>query len=144
MGNRKDLSNFDKRQNVMTRRQLPCISKMTPKRSLIGCSQYAVISTYQNWFIEWQLVNWQQGHGSPKLSDAHGIRKPFGKKAIHKRHRDTLGNARVGKLGSWHSYECYFNKHHVTQHCCRPLHVHPFAQQYPLMAVAYFKRILFS
>lgn len=28
----------------------------------VGCSQYAVVSTCQKWFMEGQPVNWPQGH----------------------------------------------------------------------------------
>lgn len=45
MGKRKDLSTFDKGQIVMAGRQGQCIYKMA---GLVGCSQYAVVSTYQN------------------------------------------------------------------------------------------------
>ncbi|KAM3919510.1 acidic leucine-rich nuclear phosphoprotein 32 family member E isoform 1-T1 [Leptodactylus fuscus] len=57
MGKRKDLSdltNFDKGQIVMAMRLGESISKTA---GLVGCSRYAVVSTYQSWSEEGQLGN---------------------------------------------------------------------------------------
>ena len=55
MGKRKDLRDSDKGQIVMARRLSQSISNTT---GLVGCSWYAVVSTYQKWSEEGQLVNW--------------------------------------------------------------------------------------
>ena len=72
MGKRKDLSDFDKGQIVMARRLGQSISKTA---GLVGCSWYAVVSTYQKWSKEGQPVNRRQGHGRPRLIDARGERR---------------------------------------------------------------------
>ncbi|XP_040268633.1 acidic leucine-rich nuclear phosphoprotein 32 family member E isoform X2 [Bufo bufo] len=60
MGKRKDLSdlsNFDKGQIVMAMRLGESISKTA---GLVGCTRYAVVSTYQNWSEEAQPGNRRQ------------------------------------------------------------------------------------
>ncbi|KAK3526719.1 hypothetical protein QTP70_032131, partial [Hemibagrus guttatus] len=69
MGKRKDLSEFDKGQIVMARRLDQSISKTA---ALVGCSRSAVVSIYQKWSKEGTVVNRRQGHGRPRLIDAHG------------------------------------------------------------------------
>ncbi|MCI4382235.1 hypothetical protein PGIGA_G00012650 [Pangasianodon gigas] len=54
MGKRKDLSDFDEGQIVMSRRLGQSVSKAA---GLVGCSQYAVVRTYQKWSKEGQPVN---------------------------------------------------------------------------------------
>ncbi|XP_056401403.1 acidic leucine-rich nuclear phosphoprotein 32 family member E isoform X3 [Hyla sarda] len=57
MGKRKDLSDltdFEKGQIVMAMRLGESISKTA---GLVGCSRYAVVSTYQNWSEEGQPLN---------------------------------------------------------------------------------------
>nr|XP_055063695.1 fibroblast growth factor receptor 1-A-like isoform X2 [Misgurnus anguillicaudatus] len=65
-GKRKDLSDFDKGQIVMARRLGQSISKTA---ALVGCSQSAVVSTYQKWSKEGKEVEKQQGHGRPRPND---------------------------------------------------------------------------
>ncbi|MBN3307699.1 PTH1R protein, partial [Amia calva] len=72
MDKRKDLSDFDKGQIVMTRRLGQSISKTA---ALMGCSRSAVVSTYQKWSKEGKAVNRRQGHGRPRLIDARGERR---------------------------------------------------------------------
>lgn len=43
---------------------------------LVGCCQVAVVSTHQK-FEEGKCVNQRQGHGLPRLIDAHGERRLF-------------------------------------------------------------------
>lgn len=69
MGKGKDLSDFDKGQIVMARRLGQSISKTA---GLVGCSRYAVVSTYQKWTKEGHPVNRRRGHGRPRLIDARG------------------------------------------------------------------------
>lgn len=57
MGKHKDLSDFDKCQIVMARRLGQSISKTA---GLVGCSRYAVVSTYKKWSKEGQPVNRRQ------------------------------------------------------------------------------------
>ena len=71
MGKCKNLRDFDKDQTVMVRRLGQNISRTA---GLVGCSWYAVVSTYQKWSKEGQPVNQRQGHGHPTLIDAHGQR----------------------------------------------------------------------
>ncbi|KAF4088070.1 hypothetical protein AMELA_G00078690 [Ameiurus melas] len=85
MGKRKDLSDFDKGQIVMARRLGQSISKTA---ALVGCSRYAVVSTYQKWCKEGQPVNRRQGHGRPRLIDACGEQKLADLVQSHK--RDTV------------------------------------------------------
>ncbi|MCI4384884.1 hypothetical protein PGIGA_G00043950 [Pangasianodon gigas] len=66
MGKGKDLSDFDKGQIVMARRLGQSISKTA---GLVGCSRYAVVSTYQKWSKEGQPVNQRESHGCPRLTD---------------------------------------------------------------------------
>uniref|UniRef100_A0A3Q3QNU4 exodeoxyribonuclease III n=1 Tax=Monopterus albus TaxID=43700 RepID=A0A3Q3QNU4_MONAL len=56
----------------MARRLGQSISKTA---GLVGCSQAAVVSTYQKWPKEEQPVNRQQGHGHPILTEARGKQK---------------------------------------------------------------------
>ncbi|KAK3524097.1 hypothetical protein QTP70_017997 [Hemibagrus guttatus] len=69
MGKCKDLSKFDKGQIAMARRLDQSISKTA---ALVGCSRSAGVSIYQKWSKEGTVVNRRQGHGWPRLSDAHG------------------------------------------------------------------------
>ncbi|KAK3509671.1 hypothetical protein QTP70_008417 [Hemibagrus guttatus] len=69
MGTRKDLSEFDKGEIVMARRLDQSISKTA---ALVGCSRSAVVNIYQKWSKEGTVVNRQQGHGRPRLTDASG------------------------------------------------------------------------
>lgn len=69
MGKRKDLSDFDKGQIVMARRLGLSISKTA---ELVGCSRFAVVSTFQKWSKEGHPVNRRKGHGRPRLIDARG------------------------------------------------------------------------
>ncbi|ROL41817.1 hypothetical protein DPX16_9408 [Anabarilius grahami] len=64
MGERKDLSEFDKGQIVMARQLSQSISKTA---ALVGCSRSAVVSIYQKWFKEGTVVNRRQGHGRQRL-----------------------------------------------------------------------------
>ncbi|KAM9476718.1 uncharacterized protein Hap1MRO34_009737 isoform 1-T6 [Clarias gariepinus] len=72
MGKRKDLNDFEKGQIVMARRLGQSISQTA---GLVGCSRYAVVSTYQKWSKEGQPVNRRLGHGRPRLIDARGERR---------------------------------------------------------------------
>uniref|UniRef100_A0A8P4K6M0 Transposable element Tc1 transposase n=1 Tax=Dicentrarchus labrax TaxID=13489 RepID=A0A8P4K6M0_DICLA len=72
MGKRKDLSDFDKGQIVMARLLGQSISKTA---ALVGCSRSAVVGIYQMWSKEGKAVNRRQGHGRPRLIDAHGERR---------------------------------------------------------------------
>ncbi|ROL50303.1 hypothetical protein DPX16_19107 [Anabarilius grahami] len=72
MGKHKDLSEFDKGQIVMARQLGQSISKTA---ALVGCSRSAVVSIYQKWLKEGTVVNWRQGHGWPRLIDAHVERR---------------------------------------------------------------------
>lgn len=67
MGKPMDLSN--KNQIMRSRALGQSVSKTG---SLIGCSQYAVVSAYQKKSKEGQLVNQQRSHDYPRLSDACG------------------------------------------------------------------------
>lgn len=67
MGMQKDLSDFDKGLILMARRIGQSIYKTA---NLVGCSQYLVVSTYQKWCKEGQLVNRCQDYGCPWLIDA--------------------------------------------------------------------------
>ena len=58
---------------VMARRLGQSISRTA---ALVGCSRSAVVSIYLKWSKEGTLVNRQQGHGRPRLSDAHGEQRP--------------------------------------------------------------------
>ena len=77
MGQRKDVSDFDKGQIVMARRLGQSISRTA---ALVGCSRSAVVRTYQKWSKEGKPVNRRQGQtrgslmhvgseGWPVLSD---------------------------------------------------------------------------
>ena len=77
MVKRKDVSDFDKGQIVMSTRLGQSISRTA---ALVGCSRSAVVRTYQKWSKEGKLVNRQQGQtrgsfihvgseGWPVLSD---------------------------------------------------------------------------
>ncbi|ROL52522.1 Sodium/potassium-transporting ATPase subunit beta-1-interacting protein 2 [Anabarilius grahami] len=68
MGKRKDLSKFDKGQIVMARRLGQSIFKTA---ALVGCSRSAVVSIYQKWSKKGTVGNQRQGHGRPRLIDAH-------------------------------------------------------------------------
>ncbi|KAK3569752.1 hypothetical protein QTP86_004077 [Hemibagrus guttatus] len=72
MGKRKDLNEFDKVQIVMARRLDQSISKTA---ALVGCSRSAVVSIYQKWSKKGTVANPRQGHGRPRLIDAHGERR---------------------------------------------------------------------
>ncbi|ROL52875.1 Spectrin beta chain, non-erythrocytic 1 [Anabarilius grahami] len=72
MGKHKNLSEFDKGQIVMARRQGQSISKTA---ALVGCSRSAVVSIYQKWSMEGTVVNRLQGHGRPRLINARGERR---------------------------------------------------------------------
>ena len=72
MGMRKDCSKLDKGHIVMTRRLGQSISKTA---ALVGCFQSAVVSIYQKWSKEGTVMNWRQGHGWPRLTDACGERR---------------------------------------------------------------------
>ena len=72
MGKNKDLSDFEKGQIVMARRLGHSISRTA---GLVGCSRFAVVSTYQKWSKEGQPVNRRQGHGRPRLIDTRGERR---------------------------------------------------------------------
>lgn len=54
MGERKDLRDFDKSRIVTARRLGQTLSKAA---ELVGCSSYGVVSTYQMWSKEKQLVH---------------------------------------------------------------------------------------
>ena len=64
MGKRKDLSEFDKGQNVTAIRLGQSIFKTA---TLMGCSWSAMVSIYQKWSKDGKVVNQQQGHGRPRL-----------------------------------------------------------------------------
>lgn len=42
---------------------------------LVGCFQHAVVSTYNKWYKEGQLLNWRKGHGHSELNDVYGEQK---------------------------------------------------------------------
>lgn len=65
----KDLNNFDKGHTMIARQLGQNISQTI---GLVGCSQYAVVCTYQKWYKERQLVDHCQGYGCPRLTNAHG------------------------------------------------------------------------
>ncbi len=80
---------------VMARGLGQGISKMA---SIVGCSWYAVVSTYQMWYKERQLVNRSQGDERPRLIDAHGKRRLA---CLVWRHRRAIGwRARLSALMS--------------------------------------------
>ena len=77
MGQRKDVSDFDEGQIVLARRSGQSISSTA---ALVGCSQSAVVRTYQKWSKEGEPLNRWQGQtrgslmhvgseGWPVLSD---------------------------------------------------------------------------
>lgn len=72
MGKRKDLSDFDKSQIMMTRPLGQSISKIA---SFVGCSWYAVVRIYQMCCKEGQVVNQHQGCGHPRSTDAYEERR---------------------------------------------------------------------
>ncbi|KAK3510447.1 hypothetical protein QTP70_006837 [Hemibagrus guttatus] len=72
MDKRKDLSEFDKNQIVMSR---PLDQNISKTAALVGCSRSAVVSIYQKWSKEGTVVTRRQGHGRPRLIDARGERR---------------------------------------------------------------------
>ncbi|KAK3518727.1 hypothetical protein QTP70_009665 [Hemibagrus guttatus] len=82
MGKCKDLSEFVKGQIVMSRRLGQSISKTA---AFVGCSRSAVVSIYQKWSKEGTVVNRRQGHGRPRLIDAHGEQKLAHLVQVHRR-----------------------------------------------------------
>lgn len=64
MGTRKDLSDCDKSQTVMARRLCQSVSRIV---DLVGCSLYAVVSTYRKLSKEEQPVNWLLDDGYLRL-----------------------------------------------------------------------------
>lgn len=66
-GKHTDQSEFDKGQIVMVSLPSQSISKTA---GLVGCFQYAEVSTDQKGFKEGQLMNWWQRHECSRLNDA--------------------------------------------------------------------------
>ena len=64
MGQRKDVSDFDKGQIVMARQLDQSISTTA---ALVGCSRSAVVRTYQKWSKEGKPVNRRQGQTQGSL-----------------------------------------------------------------------------
>ncbi|KAK3530727.1 hypothetical protein QTP86_034625, partial [Hemibagrus guttatus] len=61
-----------KGQIVMAR---PLDQNISKTAALVGCSRSAVVSIYQKWSKERTVVNRRQGHGRPRLIDAHVERR---------------------------------------------------------------------
>ncbi|KAK3533885.1 hypothetical protein QTP70_033007 [Hemibagrus guttatus] len=66
------VSEFEKRQIVMAR---PLDQNISKTAALVRCSRSAVVSIYQKCPKEGTVVNRRQGHGRPRLIDAHGERR---------------------------------------------------------------------
>lgn len=66
----------------------------------------------------------------------------YGKQASRQRQYDAPDNVLLGKLGSWHSCWCYFDTYLLPKHCSRQNTLSPSWQQYSLLAVASFRRII--
>lgn len=63
------LIDFKTSQIIKARQLGYSISKVA---SLVRCSWYAIVSTFQTWSKEGQLLNWHQDRGCPRVIDEHG------------------------------------------------------------------------
>lgn len=77
MDKRKDLRDSDKGQAVVSRRPGQSIANTA---GLVGCSQYAVVSTCQKCSKEGRPMNRSQGHGPPRLIGGQGSSIHLGSK----------------------------------------------------------------
>ncbi|ROI37056.1 Protein phosphatase 1 regulatory subunit 12C [Anabarilius grahami] len=122
MGNRKDLSEFDKDQIVMARRLGQSISKTA---TLVGCSRSAVVRIYQKCSKEGTVVNRRQGHGRPRLIDARGERRLV--YVVRSNRRAPLAQiAQEVNAGSGRKVSEYTVHHSLLcmgLHSCRPVRV---------------------
>uniref|UniRef100_A0A3B1JRE4 Transposase Tc1-like domain-containing protein n=1 Tax=Astyanax mexicanus TaxID=7994 RepID=A0A3B1JRE4_ASTMX len=104
MGRREDLSDFDKGQIVMARRQGRSISETA---QLVGCSRTAVVNVYRRWTEEGHITNRRLGVGRPRLIDAQAQERLAS--MIGKNKRPTLAqvteifNDATGKKVSQHT-----------------------------------------